>query len=536
MTPDELIATRKHAFIEARREQLRINLLALSGGRPYIDARLSRFPKELSVDWDGGDGVQLSEKRFGKAGGNQFPGRRNRTFLVNHCLRAVKKLNQFVFSAAPTRVGVDEAWSTDCTRTGLSIDQFMAEVSKVKAAGRWCWIGVDRPAWDATAGAQSVADKVARGDTVYWQVYAPQEVVDWRYDAQGLAWALVETTDVNGSGPFEPATTVKMRVLYTRDEVRKYWLDPDDAGKVSRTEIITWTAGRVPLVCVGEPSSAPYFFDDAEAQMRAIMDLQSAYHHALFLQMFSLLVLPPQDSDSSGKSIGVLAGVEETADTKGTTRYVTPDGGQLATIRAEVNEVVKDFYRWWGQALQTETRQVASAESKAWDHMDTSNAIAELAGDLEEAEKEAVAISMLVDPSFKAYEPKYSRDFEIPDFAADSDALVKLSNIAVTESAKRLIERAAYAMAQAVSGIEPDEEDLQAFEEELKNLGGQLDFEAIAKQVYAAAGGTGANAGAGQAAGGQAPGSQAGLPPGEGMQNEAQGRAGEGAQGRNAQR
>jgi hypothetical protein len=523
VTPQEIITTRINPVLASRLDQIRINMLAVAGGRPYIDERLSRFPKELSVDWDGG-GASVS--------GSGFPGRRARTFLVNHCLRAMKKLNQFVFATPPDRENIDEEFEKDCTLTGLSIDQFMAEAAIAKTASRWCWIGIDRPSWNAQSGAQSVADKAAMGDRVYWRLWSAAEVADWHYDQQGLAWVITEDSTVDAADPFAEPATVRLRTLWTRDQVIRFTLGA--SGKVISTDVIPWPVGRVPFVCLGEISSKPWFFDDAEAQQRAIMDLQSAYHHALYLQMFSLLVLPRQaegggaEGAAQSKNLGVLAAVEEAPGESGITRYVTPDGTQLSVMRAEVNEVVKDFYRWWGQALQAESRQVASAESKAWDHLDTQAAFAELASDLEEAEREAVEISTLIDPSFAEYEPVYFRDFKIPDFSALADALVKLNNIATTKAVKRMVERGAWTLAQDVIESEPTEEEVQEFEDELANFDGGLDFEAIARGVAADAT---AEEDAGQGAGPDKAGQAAGRNPGGEYPDEDQGVGGKGSQG-----
>ena len=126
-----IISTRRHEIIEARERQLRLNELAVHGGRPYIAARLWRAPNETDVSWDGDPARGVA-------------GRRERACLVNDAGRIARKIEQYIFKAPARRDGADEAFCADCTGTGEGIHEFMRGVCTAVTYGGWCWVQVDR--------------------------------------------------------------------------------------------------------------------------------------------------------------------------------------------------------------------------------------------------------------------------------------------------------------------------------------------------------------------------------------------------------
>ena len=79
-------------------DQIRYNLLAISGGRPYIDARLQRAPNESNLSWHGSQT-------------DQIPGRKQRAFLINDAGRVAAKIEQYLFARPVARDGIDEAFA-----------------------------------------------------------------------------------------------------------------------------------------------------------------------------------------------------------------------------------------------------------------------------------------------------------------------------------------------------------------------------------------------------------------------------------------
>ena len=127
---EDIRAYRVHEILAARRNQLDRNLLVKDGGKPYIDSRLHRFPSESEASWTGTQNGVVS--------------RPDRAFLINYAARIWSKLNQYVFSQPIVREGIDEDFAKDASRTGLSINQLMQNLSADYTVGQWAWIGVDR--------------------------------------------------------------------------------------------------------------------------------------------------------------------------------------------------------------------------------------------------------------------------------------------------------------------------------------------------------------------------------------------------------
>ena len=117
--PLKILSERKNATLETREWQLSINNLGYKGGKPYIEERLSRFPSESSVDFDGGttnDGYKIN-------------GRKEQAYVVPYLGRIVDKINQYIFAEPPVRTNIDESLEEDITSKNESINTMMEEVS-----------------------------------------------------------------------------------------------------------------------------------------------------------------------------------------------------------------------------------------------------------------------------------------------------------------------------------------------------------------------------------------------------------------------
>ena len=149
--------SRTHIILADRLDQIKLNLAAVAGGRPYIDERLSRLPFESDTSWNG----------VGKEGG-----RSARAFLINYAGRIAAKINQYVFSTAVQRDNADPVFIADTTRTGLSITEVMAQVSRIVTAARWCWISVDRDSLPRDAQFTVYRQNMSQGTNGYLPLFA----------------------------------------------------------------------------------------------------------------------------------------------------------------------------------------------------------------------------------------------------------------------------------------------------------------------------------------------------------------------------
>lgn len=436
-----ILATRINPTLATRLENLRINLLAHAGGDPYIAERLSRWPSESDVDFHGCAGRDSNAYRFTDAGSTATSGRLARAFLNNYARRIVEKINQYVFQTSATRAGIDPTWAMDVTRTGMSLNQFMSSVSSLLTVCRWCWIGIDRP---PTQGVRSKAQVESSGDRVYWQLYNPTEVVDWRFDARGqLQWILIERDEYDNSDPRAEATQSTVRYLYEPGGYTRMVFDDKKEAFTSTDSGRVGFAG-IPFTLVGMPSADPWWFDDVERIQRSIMDLHSSLDTSIFKTIYPVMVVSEgfassiknskivatNDDESAASNlarqkIGTGNPIVESAEESGITRWLTGTASDLPFIRTEIDRRQGDLYDIVGLAMNTpESRQVASAESKQWDHLDTEAVLAERATVLEEAETKCIEMSIKIGgPIFTPYHADYAKKFDITDFASDIQSI-----------------------------------------------------------------------------------------------------------------
>ena len=466
--------TRKHLILETRADQLALNQLVLAGGEPYIDKRLSRLPFESEVSWSGKSGVTTKEGRFAKSnarGGGD--GRKSRAFLVNYAARIASKINQYVFSAEVKRENVDKTFLADATRTGMSLNDFMRKASQTVTGSRWCWIGVDRDrplVNDGVTRVRSVADKEKSGDRVYWTIWSPTEVVDWHFDQQGnLVWLITEQTVYNNEDYTVAATKQILRTIWQAGGGIRLWLKPDKTDEIEKEEIFSNSAEVVPFVLAGIPSADPWWFDDVEAIQASLLNLESVHNENLFQSVYPQMVLPAEILTAIANALSITAEnalelvrglnypILEPTEASGLTRYIMPSADGLKSIPDEIMRRRKELFEVVGLAMQNpDTRQVASAEAKAWDHLDPEAVLRERAILLEETEKKAVVISRQMDSTFSEYAPEYGKSFDISDVTEDMQTVVGLNNMDMPFSARKELMRAAIEIIDKMTGI-PDE-------------------------------------------------------------------------------
>jgi len=463
MNRDELLLSRRHEIHQGRAAQLKRNHAVMHGGKPYVDIALTRFPHEDNLSWLGSQALGVV-------------GRKDRAFLVNYAKRIVNKQNQYVFAEDVERDGLDDAFAADVSITGTPVGTFMEDVSSALTAGGWCWLHVDRggPETDPATGkpvARSVLEREQAGDRVFWSLWRPDEVVDWRFDKNGqLLWLLSEFEEYDNENPFTEATTRRIRELWERGQVTRFVIKD---GKIQSESVTPFPFKGVPFFPAGTASVLPYWFDDVERIQASLLNLESAHDENLIQSVYPQLVIP-QDAientmllaDLEGpsgyeKAVELVRGlnnpIQEPSESRYVTRYLQPRAQDLKAIPDEILRRRKELYQVVGMGMNNpESRQVASAEAKAWDNLDPSAAIAERARVLDDVERKLVSMSAKIDSGFKVYEPRYPVKFDIPDVAADMAALIQLDNFELPEIARREIRRAAMKVLNQVVSIPKD--------------------------------------------------------------------------------
>ena len=453
--------TRSHIIHAGRLKQLRLNQLAINGGSAYIAQRLSRLPFESDVSWNG-----ISKK-------GQTEGRQSRAFLINYAARICAKINQYVFSTEVKREKIDPVFHSDATRTGMSINDLMRQVSTTITACRWCWLGIDRNSLplevdNSNPRSRSQAAKEASGDRIYWTYWHPSEVVDWHFGEDGkLEWLITEQNVYKNTDIEKPAVNQPLRTIWKRGGGTRLWLKPEEPEKIEREEDFHISANIVPFVLGGLPSADAWWFDDVEAIQASLLNLDSVHNESLFQSVYPQLILPADMlamiTDAlkiSGEAAlelvrGLNYPILEPIEANGQARYIMPPSDGMKTIPDEIIRRRKELFDIVGLAMKNpDSRMVESAEAKQWDQLDPEAVLKERAVLLQETEQKAVAISRQLDNTFPEYAPEYGKAFNVSDLTEDMTTLAELGKMGLPQSGQKEIQKAAIQILDKLVGID----------------------------------------------------------------------------------
>ena len=208
----KVINERYNEIYSARSDQLDINTKGWKGGRPYVEARLTRFPGESNEDWEGGN----------RKGGTPYAGRKEQAHVIPHLGRIVQKINQHVFAVEPKREGLAPEIAEDISSNGSSINELMALVNSYYTVCGWCWIRIDAP---MIAPDEQISQLAKEQNKIrpYMTVYSPLSVIDWYFNSVGeLQWVLTEGYDYIASDPKVLPVSRKYRKLWEKGLMTKY--------------------------------------------------------------------------------------------------------------------------------------------------------------------------------------------------------------------------------------------------------------------------------------------------------------------------
>lgn len=432
--------TRRNSIYDARFDQMEINLLSVQGGREYVKRRLSRFSGESKIDWEGGR----------RADGIEVTGRKQQTHCFPYAGRIVNKISQHVFSDTPKREGIAPEIEQDASADGRSINDLMRSANDYITACGWCWLGVDAPPVD---GQVSQLEKTAQKIRPYVQVYSPIEIVDWKFDGiGGLSWLITESKETESTTADQPETCYTVRRIWTLGAVRTVKLAPDAKGKMTVISDETTAIGYsgVPFILVGTISANGHAFDDIESVNRTIMDLESVNRANFFKRCYPQMVLPvsciQNASDAYGSTgaaaaeliVGMNYPILISKD-DATPSYLMPSATDMGALRTELQHLKSNMFESVGLMLQSESRQVASAESKAWDYLDVAQVMKARAEILETAENKVAEIMNKWDSSVALWAANYNRQFDIGDFGQEMNALIMAVNTSMPDAMHRMI-------------------------------------------------------------------------------------------------
>lgn len=475
-----IIDERRHPILDLRERKLRLNRLACLGGEAYVRARLWRAPNESRLSWEGHSAIQNY--------GSWDTGRRDRAVCHREAGRIADKINQYLFARPPRRDGADEAFVADAGTGGESLAEIWQEVSTAITCCGWCWVAIVSP---RTPEGISLAEAQARGLRPRLAVLWPWEVPDWRFGADGvLEWAITEAHVREDADPLADAKDVRLRTLWrTVEGGRVGYTVLRDGAQVAEGELAP--GAPMPLFCVGRPSPDPWWFDEAEAVQAQLTNLDSLHNENLARTVYPQLIISAGTFDNleaklaevatgeGGRRVielvkeltrSVDAPIVESAEESGITRYIQPNASDLKAIPETIRDGRAALFESVGLALfNREQRQIQTAESKAFDHLDTAATLRQRANLLEEAERRSVALLQAADPAFRAYEPVWNKDFDVPDATGDAQALLQVGNLPnLTLTQRKALLRAATTVLDAVAPLSQD--DRRAIDAEIDAL------------------------------------------------------------------
>lgn len=443
---------REHITLTARKEQIGINLLALEGGQPYIERRLSRFPGESTVSWEGAGASPISNSAV-MGDMNNIDGRLQRAYNLNSVGRITSKTCQYIFKTPPVREGIDDEFRADVSRDRTGINAFFTEAESQKMAAGWCWLRADAPELPVDDKGNTVdltiADYEAIGQRPYWTIHRADEVVDWCFDSDGtLKYLISEGWRYNNTDPMQEATEQKVRILWQPNKVTFYTYDADGTKITGESEANN-PPPIVPFVPFGTISPKPIWFDDAEKINRQIMNLTSAGDESCFLQMYGQLILPEGFIDLVKTSqnityneaaqhiIGMNNPIEETAEQEGISRYITPNAGDLKIMDDKAAMKQRQLFEWVGYSLSKDSKQVESGEAKQWNFMDVASVLSTEAQLLQEVEGKLVVMTKAIDGNFKEYAPEYNTEFDVTNLVDDLEVAMGVNAMDAPHSVQK---------------------------------------------------------------------------------------------------
>jgi hypothetical protein len=450
-----LIFSREHPLYALQKESWKRTQKAYAGGRAYIDVALLRHVSEAAIEFDE---------------------RKARVHYFNYPRRVARLITQYVMAVSPERHNAAPEAVEDWSRSGLRTNEVIRQLSTFVNLYGLGWLSVDMPRIN---GEITLAAKQAGRIRPYVTAVQPLQVVDWSHGADGrLAWAIIEDIDRADEDPFAERKTIVQRRLWTRDSWTVFEKSLD--GGAPR-EIATGRhqLGAVPLVCVYEPDgygvSTEHWFNDVVRVSDSILNAESELQMNILKQMFGLLVVPDsfflraterveRMAVETGASIDetyamVLArstAITETAEESGISRYIAPPADLAETIRSEIGNLRAALYEVVGLSLSKDTRDVESAEAKAWDFHAVAQYLASRSDMLEQAEVAAWALMNQWDPSIPLPEVAYNRDFKVADLKADVESLIGLSSIPTGEEYTKEVEQTAVELLSRLRPMSPE--------------------------------------------------------------------------------
>ena len=420
---------------------------AYSGNSSYIEQALIRHVSEVELE---------------------FLERRRRAYYFNYPRRIARLITQYVLAAEPVRSGADPVLVEDFSCSNLRANEVMRQFSTLLNIFGSAWMLVEMPRF---SGNPDLEQKQIQKIRPYAIALSPLAVPDWGYGSDGkLSWAIVEEHTWENQDPFADPCAKVRRKLWTRDH---WYAIESGGGRAMLVDEGRNLLGEVPLVA-GEESDgfgidANHWFEDVVRISDAILNNESEGQMNTVKQMFGLLVISESfarnarssrsSADSSNEKFSQVlarsAAIWESPEEKGLSRYIAPGGTENAAIREANLNLKRELYDVVGMAVQRETREMQSAESKAYDQQNVRQFLASRADLLERIEGRVWELFHRYDSTVPVPEVIYNRDFAVLDLKESIEGLLGLSQLELGAPFRQELALTALSMLEKFRKISP---------------------------------------------------------------------------------
>lgn len=346
--------------------------------RKFVERRHPKYKQQLphwnfmQATYEGGrEWFETNVFRYIKEGDKEFGDRLKRAYRFNHTREVVDLINKYLFKQSITR-NTDDApealkgfWKR-ATRNGLTIDDFMRQVSKRTSQYGRIGIVVDMSQPKDGVEVKTRADEKKADLKAYVYIVGPQQLLDYSFDEHGhLQWVLIHEIGRDDSDPFASSGEPIHRYrLWTKTDWTLY--EDKRIGTTRKSQIVKidegeHNLGEVPVILadhmIGDDEyEAPAMIDDIAYLDRAVANYLSNLDAIIQDQTFSQLAMPAQNvlpgDDTHNKLIemGTSRIFLYDGEGGGTPFFLSPDVKQADLIITAVNKIVGEIYHTVGLA------------------------------------------------------------------------------------------------------------------------------------------------------------------------------------------
>ena len=351
--------------------------------------------------------------------------RQQRAYFLNYCRPLPNIYTDYLFreqAKRPQNFLPDIMANVD--GRGRNLDAFSRLCSTLSSVYGHVGVLVDKPQVD---NAISMADAAVP----YATIYTPEFIKDWEYDVDGqLMWILLYEPTAEASDPKTPRVDLKRYRLLTRQGWELLELSDKDEETTVGQGLWGFGEERIPFaICYNTDTDNDLIGEsllvDIAPVNRVIFNWCSLIDEQIERQTFSQLIMPETGEQAGGegqtaKTVSTASIFTFPGDAKFAPAYIGPNTDNLRVIWEIIEKHITEIYRI--AMLDKGDSAVIQAQSgvaKAYDFIDTNQALATKAAAMESFEDRLLYAFGLWQRSEPKEEVQFPREFDIVSLERD---------------------------------------------------------------------------------------------------------------------